>query len=439
MDTPLTAHSQDCPPAAPLALRRGASWETSSRHAAGQTTARLSAQDASFLTFETPHRPMHVGAVATFEARDLPWSDGSFEIARVRAELERRVGRIARCRQRLGPIGPARRLGWIEDSQFDPDGHISTEHLDAGGDEAALWAAASRFFSTALDRSRPLWAFRIVSGVADGRRFAVVAKLHHCLVDGLGGMNLLRAALGPSAPDICGPPVGVVPGHETDDGRLEAPPPGARVSALARQVWRAVRGTTATALNGPVSATRTYCGFATELEPLRQTGRHLDATINDLVLAAVTRAVRSWLLENRVPVTASLRAMVPQSVRTAHDESALGNRLSALFVDLPVALATPNERLAAIAAATRTHKRRRDGLGVDGLRSGCSRTPAHSTAASAAPGPTRRRCARSRTRCGRVSWSSTKKALSPRTSLLTHSGLPDSKEQGTTRCERGRR
>ncbi|MEA2293807.1 MAG: diacylglycerol O-acyltransferase / wax synthase [Solirubrobacteraceae bacterium] len=348
---------------------------------------RLSPLDASFLAVETPAAHMHVGWAAVFS----PPEDGAGlpTFAELRAHVAARLDRAPRYRQRLEPVP----LGlhapeWVDDPDFDLDHHV--RHAVC----ADLDGLVDAVMSAPLPRERPLWQFWIADGLDDGR-LALVGKAHHCMVDGVAAVELgsllldlgaerpplgrsrrfARAAdeVAAAATDLTDPPrealdvlVSGMAGRIADQARV------ARGSLRALSHPRsAVDGATRMArtlaeaalppaagsiLNGRTSPHRHLARLTRRLADLREVRtRYSGTTVNDVLLAAVAGGLRSFLLE-RGEDPASLKAMVPVSVRA--DGEALGNRISFIFVRLPVDEPDPVVRLMLCHRQTAVAKRR---------------------------------------------------------------------------------
>ena len=148
---------------------------------------QLSSLDAVFLAVEDHVNTMNIGTVAVFDGPVPP-------VAQVRSIVERRVASVPRCRQRIRePGGPLGRAVWIDDTRFDLDQHVHALSLH-GGDPEGLESEVAALLMSPLDRRRPLWELWVVDGLAGGR-WALVAKAHHCMVDGIAGNDLLGAFL----------------------------------------------------------------------------------------------------------------------------------------------------------------------------------------------------------------------------------------------------
>jgi WS/DGAT/MGAT family acyltransferase len=323
---------------------------------------------------------MHIGWAMVFEA--LP-EGGAPAVERVRAQLEPRLGAVPRFGARLS----APRTGglswprWVPDDRFDIADHVRRAVLPAPGGDAELLEWLADFWSHRLDRSRPLWELALLQGL-EGGRWALATKTHHCLVDGMSGVDVTNLLLdaepepppGPDPRDAAAAP-GADPPHRSAvaaaAGAATALPvsiarAGADLVTHPRVAGELVRRTRAvaelvvrdelvgaphTSLNVPIGGSRRFAVARADLDGLKAIKRELGGTLNDVVLAVATGALRSFLQARGEPLPPrGLRAMVPVSVRSEGEAGALGNRVSSLFVNLPVALADPAERYARVAA-----------------------------------------------------------------------------------------
>ena len=156
---------------------------------------RLSAMDAVFLEIEDHNSHMHIGSVALFDARPLRGAAGGLDIELIHGHIEGALAKHIRFRQRLAYVPGLGRPVWVDDARFNPNYHIRHTCLPAPGDERLLKRLAGRIMSQQLDRGKPLWETWFVEGV-EGDRFAVITKLHHCLADGISGVDLASSLLG---------------------------------------------------------------------------------------------------------------------------------------------------------------------------------------------------------------------------------------------------
>jgi diacylglycerol O-acyltransferase len=329
---------------------------------------RLGGWDAVLLYNETVNLHQHTLKIAIVDASEC---DG-FGFERFRQTLARRLHLLEPLRYRLVDIpGRVHHAMWLENDDVDLDYHVRRLQIEAPGGRRELDAAIGRVAATALDRSRPLWEFHFVEGMADNR-FAIIGKVHHALADGVASANLMARAL-----DLPG-----ASQSERDDYRRDPSPSdaeliraamrdhGASLRELPRLVWDTAKGIRrvrrkstsapglarnfhppATFLNHVVSPGRTFASGTLELADVKATGKSLGVTINDMVLAITTGALRTLLLKYDGHADQPLLCGVPMSIDTS-PERISGNALGTVVVSLPVHAADPLEwvRLARIGA-----------------------------------------------------------------------------------------
>ena len=332
---------------------------------------RMSPLDASFLHVEDAVSHMHIGSIAVFEGP--PPEPGDF--ARMVAG---KLPAVPRYRQkvRFVPLQLARPV-WVDDPHFQLGYHLRHTALAAPGRDRELRNLVGRVMSQQLDRHKPLWEMWIVEGL-EHDHWALVSKVHHCMVDGVSGTDLLTVVL-----DAEPEPPQPMP----DPWRPEAEPGNARLvrdalfdlaaspyeqlralrsatraprqavgqlSELARglRAWTGVvRPTQVSSLNGPIGPHRRWDWARTTLADVKTVRRGLGGTVNDIVLTVLTRGFRDLLLGRGESVDGRVvRTLVPVSVRTAGERGTYNNRVSAMIAELPVGLDDPAERLAAIRA-----------------------------------------------------------------------------------------
>lgn len=341
---------------------------------------RLTALDATFLELEQvdDSAHMHIGGVMIFEPRP----DGRAPTpAQLRRNLEPRLNALPRYRQRLstqrtsGLAWPR----WEEVERFDIGGHIRRARLPGRGTDTDLLEWAGHFFSERLDRARPLWEMVVLDGLSH-KRWAIASKTHHCMVDGVGSVDaanlLLDSERDPrrrprrarsDSPSAAASGSGGLSITSLLDLPFKAAGAGGRIArrgldaaihpsrardamhrsrALAELIVRdEVIAAPRTSLNVPIGATRRLGVTSASLEEIKQVKRRLGGTVNDVVLAASAGALRRLLEARGEEIPAQgLRAMVPVNVREAGEHLALGNRITSLFVHLPVAEADPLRR-----------------------------------------------------------------------------------------------
>jgi diacylglycerol O-acyltransferase len=354
---------------------------------------RLSAQDSSFVLWERRETPMHVGAIAIFEAGSLATADGGIDAERIAKHVESRLHRLPRYRKRLAFTPIEGHPVWVDDTHFDLAYHLRRTALPRPGTEAELKALVARILSQRLDRARPLWEMWIVEGL-DGGRFALVTKVHHCMVDGVSGMNLLTLLMSPSADE----PADVAPawtpeleptvlellvaesarrarlGGELVSGLLGSlRDPAATWSRLARAgtavaqaLDAGLRHPRSTRLNRKIGPHRRVDWVGLDLAAAKEIKQRLGGTLNDVVLATVCGALHRFL-DVRRDWTARFdyRVIVPVNMRPAGDERAGGNQVSAYFLSLPLTETHPKRRYDTIRTATAALKDSRAAEGID--------------------------------------------------------------------------
>jgi WS/DGAT/MGAT family acyltransferase len=343
---------------------------------------QLTALDATFLELEEADDSavMHIGGALVFAP--LPGS-ATPAIGMVREHLERRLDQLPRYRQKLSAprTGGLSWPSWEADQRFEIEAHVRHATLPSPGEEGEFLEWISDFYSHRLDRSRPLWEIVLLDGLADGR-WALVSKTHHCLVDGVGSVDLVGLLLDaePTPPASASHSARVSASADASHGwlsELSAPVgllTGAGLAAArggAHAVMHPREGlersrdmldllvrdeliaAPRSSLNVPIGATRRIAAAHVELEELRTVRSALGGTVNDVVLCAATGALRELLLaRGEDPPRQGLRAMVPVNVRSGGDHGDLGNQVSSLFVGLPVAEADPLRRYELVVAAT---------------------------------------------------------------------------------------
>ncbi|HEY7622661.1 MAG TPA: wax ester/triacylglycerol synthase family O-acyltransferase [Solirubrobacteraceae bacterium] len=337
----------------------------------------LSPLDATFLELEdadnTAH--MHIGGVLVFE----PLPGGKTPtLARVRRHLERRIEALPRYRDKLSrrTTGGLRWPEWVPDEHFDIAMHVTRAALPRPGGERQLLEWAADFWSHRLDRARPLWRVVLLEGLAGGR-WALVTKTHHCLVDGVGSVDagtvLLDAEAKPGRWQKPRPPVTPQPARPNALGRLAGVPVAAAGAAagVVRHPRRAAEGLDAAramlellirdelipaphaSLNVQLSEHRRIAVAEVPLAEIKAIKRALGGTVNDVILSLVTSGLRDLMVaRGETPPAAGLRAMVPVNVRDAAEHLELGNRITSLFVHLPVSVAEPRARYRRVRAET---------------------------------------------------------------------------------------
>lgn len=318
---------------------------------------------------------MHIASCLVFEGPPPSWD-------RLRQHIESRLHLVPKYRQRIAEV-PLRqgRPVWVDDPHFRLSYHLRHAALPAPGGAAELARLCGRVFATQLDRAKPLWEIYLVEGMADGR-FAVLAKTHHALVDGISGIDLTAVLFDlerePTNEDPPPPPWSPKPLPSSAELLADAIVERATIpTEIQRALNAAVRGpkkaigtltsrvgalgslasagtspAPETPLNVPIGSHRRFAWMTASLDDFKEIKNGLGGTVNDVVLATVSGALGSWLRSKGHPTRGlELRAMVPVSVRPDSDRGALGNQVAVMWAPLPVGESDPVRRLRIIAAA----------------------------------------------------------------------------------------
>ncbi|SER44893.1 Diacylglycerol O-acyltransferase [Lentzea xinjiangensis] len=349
----------------------------------------MSSLDAGFYFIEDENVPMHVGSVLVFDGPVPSYGDV------IRLFLAR-MDQVPRYRQKVRtlPFHVGRPV-WVDDDHFNVLYHVRHTAVPSPGGEDQLRNLAGRIFAQKLDDSKPLWEAWLVEGL-EGGRWAIISKVHHCMIDGVSGSDMLQLMLDfrrestlpeprewqpappPSTIDLVVD--GVRDAVATPVQHLAALPALARnlrslneIVDFGKSVLSSLPGTArrlvtraATSLNGPIGPHRRWVWARANLAEIKQIRRAAGGTVNDVILAAVTRGFRD-LLEKRGELTDGMvvRTMVPVSMRKANQHNELNNRVSAVLVNLPVGEADPVQRLASIRAQMDDLKSSRQAAGAD--------------------------------------------------------------------------
>lgn len=359
---------------------------------------RLTALDNSFLVYEdaSPDGAMHVASTQIHEAEPLRKEDGSLDIERIEEYVVSRLDRIPRYRQRLARTPLEKHPVWIDDSSFNIRYHVRHTRLPRPGSERQLKRLAGRIFSQRLDREKPLWELWVIEGL-EGDRIAVISKVHHCMVDGVSGSELVATLLTSEPQEKPDPvtrwqprplPSRVQLGlgevsrvlrapreiassfgrllRDEGDARHEA---SERLRALVRLIGDNATLPTPVPFNRPVGPHRRIDWLPMPLSQIREVRAAVGGSLNDVVLATAAGGFGRFLSRDRGVRLEDLRfrVMAPVSVRTEEQQGTLGNRVSAWMVELPLAEPDPLKRLEQIRRQTEELKRSKQALGADTL------------------------------------------------------------------------
>lgn len=361
---------------------------------------RLSAIDATFLDIEDENVHMHVGALAIFEGGELLRDDGGIDFARIRRLAGPGLARHRRFRQRLAQVPLTRHPVWVDDANFNLDYHLRHTALPEPGDERQLKRLFGRVMSQKLDEHKPLWEIWFVEGL-EGGRFALITKVHHCMVDGVSGVEMIGLLMDPAIeadakrieeegttpPRWLPRPAPSALGLLADEARrrvaipLEAVRAGlgavvhpgesldamrTGIEALREFLTPGLSGGSQTPLNPDIGPHRRFDCLRMDLDAAKSVGKKLGGTLNDVVLAVTAGAVRRFL-DGRGVATGGLhfRAQVPVTIRTPEEKETLGNRIAMLLADLPVAEPDPRRRIEIVIDTTKQLKASHQAKGAE--------------------------------------------------------------------------
>jgi diacylglycerol O-acyltransferase / wax synthase len=370
---------------------------------------QLTALDQLFLALESDSHYGHVGGLAILDPSTAPGGRLTLEDLQ-RTILERRHLLPPMTRKLAEvPLGIDRPY-WVEDERFDVGYHVRELALPAPGSDEQLAEQVARIFSRRLDRHRPLWELYLIHGLPEGR-VAVMTKIHHAMVDGMSGAEIMGILydLSPEGRELPGADVVRHEDPEPVDGprmllraatsapgrtlrtvghlvpNLDVVPsilglPGARTASrtlsrvtgrrdgdgevLERPRLRAPR----VPFSGRISPHRRFAFGSISLEEVKQVKNAMGVKVNDVVVALVAGAVREWLVEHDALPDVPVVAQIPVSVRQPDQVGTFGNRVSIMLVPIATHLDDPVERLQATAAQLRTAKERHGAMPAELLQ-----------------------------------------------------------------------
>ena len=367
---------------------------------------RLSFLDGSFLALESPTTHMHVSGMAIFEAAPLSKAGGGIDIARIKTFIESKLQYMPRYRQHLARVPIENNPVWVDDDHFDLDYHVRHLSLPRPGSEEQLKAMMGRLLSQQLNRAKPLWELWVVEGI-EGDRFALVFKIHHCMIDGISGVDLMAVLLN------------FVPTDEIESIKPFEPRPAPGAAELlvgeslrrARRALRAARGiphlveeaqaigseiqrrakavsysltsgwltpASRTPINESIGPNRRFEWLTLHLADVKEVKDLIGGTVNDVVLTTVAGAVREFFIEERgFPIDGvDFRVMAPVSVRSKDEPGRLGNQVAMWLVKLPIDEPDPLRRYATVQDHTQHLKDTNQALGASTIVQLSSGTPA---------------------------------------------------------------
>jgi len=330
---------------------------------------RLSSMDASFLYFEKKETPMHIGSVSLF--------DGELPFEEFVAMLDAKMHLLPRYQQIVVP--DPFNLGhptWEFDSNFNIRNHIFKLQIDAPGGEKELIDLAGRIFTPMMERHKPLWDIYLVYGL-EGRKTAMICRVHHCMVDGMSGVDLLKIVLdfSPTPTPVAPKPAAKLREPQPDPTRrlfdsilggmqegmnrwmefqngllnltqaLTEQASREAMKNISGEIPKIMRPAERLPFNGPLSGEKRMVWNTFNFAEARAIRGALSGTVNDVVLTALSGAVSRYVESHGQSVAGrKIRFMVPVSLRQEDQHGALGNLVSILPVEIPLDLKNPVER-----------------------------------------------------------------------------------------------
>ncbi|MCA1829920.1 MAG: wax ester/triacylglycerol synthase family O-acyltransferase [Actinomycetota bacterium] len=362
---------------------------------------RLSALDASFLHLETSSVHMHVAGLAILDPSTRP--DGTLTFEDLANLIHDRIHLVPRFRQKIVsiPFGIARPV-WVDDDDFDIDFHLRRAALPAPGGARELADFVQRVHSRPLDRSKSLWEMYLIEGLEDGH-VAILAKIHHAMIDGISGIDIATVLYDftpepravdrdlwspekePSQRDLISHAIlesvtdPLRTGVEAVREVVQAP---AVVADQARRLGEGLvsliraGAPPSSPFNRRVGPNRRFAMVDAPVADFKLVKNALGGTVNDVVLATVGGALHRFMTRRALATAGvTLRAMVPVSTRDESQRMAMGNRVSNIFVDIPVGPMDPADRLRAIIKTTKDLKSSHQAIGAEALMSAGSWAP----------------------------------------------------------------
>lgn len=355
---------------------------------------RLSSQDNSFLLFEQGNVRMHVSSTNVLDVGPLKTGKrGGVDIELIKDAMASVLHLVPRYRQRLFQIPLYSHAVWVDDPHFDLNFHVRHTALPQPGTLDQLKRLSARIMAQPLDRKRPLWETWIVEGLEGGKQFAMVTKIHHCMIDGASGVDLaqIQFSVSPETEELP-PPQTFRPRPApsraellADETRRQASIPfeiisdfrkfvrdtadlrdevSTRVNALTRLFGAGMRADE-TPVNGKVGPHRHIDWFSCRLDDLKAIRKGFGCSINDVVLTVVTGGIRRYFTARGVDVDEiDFKVSTPVSVRRKEHEGQMGNHVSSWIIRLPIDKADPKSQLEEINEITEELKETNQAIGV---------------------------------------------------------------------------
>ncbi len=365
---------------------------------------RLTALDNSFLLLEKPNAYTHVASTQIFDAGPLRLEDGGIDFEAIKKAHACILHRIPRYRQVLQWVPMSQQPVWVDDADFDLDFHLRHTSLPRPGSDAQLKKLSARIMQQHLDRSRPLWETWIVEGL-DGDRFALISKVHHCMIDGISGVDILQLLLTPSPQYELEAPPEFVPrprprgfellrdevvrrvrmpftalrdlrrfAADAKDLRREVT---VRARAAAETLGTSMRRASPTPINQRIGPHRRFDWLRMPIDEIKLVRKALGGSLNDVVLTVATGAFRRFFTDRGMSLRdLDFRVMTPVSVRADDEHGEFGNRVSAWILELPLAEPDPRVQLQILSRRTRELKESKQAIGAEVLTQVAEWTPA---------------------------------------------------------------
>ena len=329
----------------------------------------MSPTDSVFLLGESREHPMHVGGLQLYEPPEGAGDDFIREFYdKLVAQQDFQPTFLKRPATFFGGIA---NLGWSYDKNLDIDYHVRRSALPSPGRVRDLLELTSLLHSSLLDRHRPLWEAYVIEGLKDGR-FAVYTKMHHSLIDGVSALKLMQRALSDSPDDteVRAPwslpkrkrkstPTSPLSALTRTAGSLAALAPStvslAR-AALFEQQLTLPFGAPRTMLNVKIGGARRCAAQSWPVERIKSVKRAAGVTLNDVVMAMCSGALRYYLLDQNALPDTPLLAMVPVSLRKEDEADAGGNLVGAILCNLATDVEDPGQRLESVSESMRKNK-----------------------------------------------------------------------------------
>ena len=370
---------------------------------------QLTSLDAQFLALETPRQTGHVSGLAILDPSTTP--NGKLELADIERLMTERLPLLPPLRRRLAEVPFNLDFPyWIEDADFDLDFHLRELALTPPGTPDKLGEQVARIVARPLDRARPLWELYLISGI-ENDRVAMLTKIHHALIDGLSGAEIMAIMFDVSPEGREPPPRSIARGEQPPDQlqmlargvvgvpkypiralrslpsalpNLDETPfanlPGAHtVSRATKRISRTVlrsrpshirtnHKAPKTSFNGRISPHRRFAFGRLSLDEVKQVKNDYGVTVNDVVVSICAGAVRRWLDEHDELPDEPLVTQVPVSVRTSEQEGTYGNRIMLMSAPMFTNIADPVDRLRSTHEALRSMKERHQALPAELLQ-----------------------------------------------------------------------